>query len=458
MRTVSRCLGSIQPWLSGVTLAMLTACAPAPLEESEALAVRESGLVELASIDPARELFITDVSVVDDSQYTTWADRDDPDPEGGWSFGGLIDNMTPGWLRGPYGRSQFVLHWLRTWERDQIVNGQVIPARPLVRSLIIDPWRAASGCTGSDLSCVLDMSKAPFRLLAIVNRPDLRRLPTHSDPGMAGQGRFVFGVLGPNGERLPFTVIFEYRLPISYRTSILEWGERWHALSRYPFGPGYNARLYSVTRGFTRRDAAPRQVNGSALLQIRTNEVPLSPVEPRLWEMREFVLSSRTGLLRPATVKQEVNASLNGTAMLGEWVAGNAEAILSGRHVVPNSWQGQPFQAARALVPSDFTWAVPGVTEEVRHAFAQAACSGCHKSETGTNFLHVRTREPGNPSQLSAFLTQELSPTGPRVADFHALLNTSVPDDVGDGRGDDHGGDNDEDDDEDDDEDGDEDD
>jgi hypothetical protein len=188
-------------------------------------------------------------------------------------------------------------------------------------------------------------------------------------------------------------------------------------------------------------------VNGSALLQIRTNEVPLSPVEPRLWEMREFVLSSRTGLLQPATVKQEVSASLNGTAMLGEWVAGNEPAILAGRHVVPDSWQGQPFQAACAPVPSALTWAVPGVTEEVRHAFAQATCSGCHKSETGTNFLHVRTREPGNPSQLSAFLTQELSPTGPRVADFHALLNTSDADDVEDGRGDDHGGDNDDDDD-----------
>jgi hypothetical protein len=82
---------------------------------------------------------------------------------------------------------------------------------------------------------------------------------------------------------------------------------------------------------------------------------------------------------------------------------------------------------------------VPGVTEEVRHAFALATCNECHKSATGTPFLHVRTREPGNPSQLSAFLTQELSPTGPRVADFHSLLNISDADRIGDGRRDDHG-------------------
>jgi hypothetical protein len=438
MREVRRSLRSIRSWLFGGTLAVLTACAPPSPEEIDTFAVREGGLVELASIDPARELFITDVSVVDDARYTTWVGRSDPDPEGGWSFGRLIDNMVPEYMRGPYGRSQFVLHWLRTWEHDQTVNGQLIPARPLIRSLIIDPWRAASGCTGSDRSCVLDMSKAPFRLLAIVNRPDLRKRPKDREPGMAGQGRLVFGVLGPNRERMPFTVIFEYRLPIQDSSDIVSWGERWHELSSLPFGPSYNEKLFTVTRGFIRRNAAPRQVNGSALLQIRTNEIPLSPVEPKLWEMREFVLSSKTGLLQPVTVKQEVRASLNGTAALGDWVEANATDILAGRHVVPKKWHGKPFLAAAAPVPSTLTWTVPGVTEEVRHAFALATCSGCHKSETGTNFLHVRTREPGSPSLLSAFLAQELSPTGPRVADFHALLNAPASDEVRDGRGRDH--------------------
>lgn len=437
MRTASRGPGCIRSWLFGATLTVIAACGPPATEESDILAVHEQGLVELSSIDPARELFITHVSAVDDTWYTAWGGRNDQDCEGGWSFGRLIDNMVPERMRTPLGRSQFVLLWLKTWESNQTVNGQVIPARPLIRSLIIDPWRTASRCTGSDATCVLDMAKAPFRLLAIVNRPDLRLVPTSSDPGMAGQGRFVFGALGPTGERLPFTVIFEYRLPIVDRSEILAWAQRWHALSSFPFSPRYNEKLFAMTRGFTRRNAAPGQVNGSALLQVRTNEIPLSPVEPRLWEMREFVLNSSTGLLKPTTVKQEVRASLNGTASLGAWVAGNASAILAGVHVVPDTWQGQPFQAAAAPVPSDLAWAVPGVTEEVRHAFGQATCSGCHKSETATNFLHVRTREAGSPALLSAFLTEQLSPTGPRVTDFHALLNT-YPDRVTDGCGRDH--------------------
>jgi hypothetical protein len=445
MRAVSRGPGSTRSWLFGVTLAVIAACAPPPMEESEdsteeseTFAVREQGLVDLASIDPARELFVTDLSVVDDTRYTTWGGCTDQDPDGGWSFGRLIDNMLPDRMHNPYGRSQFILSWLKTWEHDQTVNGQLIPARPLIRSVIIDPWRTASGCAGSDVACVLDMAKAPFRLLAIVNRPDLRRVPTSSEPGMAGQGRFVFGALGANVERLPFTVIFEYQLPILYSSDILSWAQRWHALGNYPFGPRYNEKLFAVTRGFARRNAAPRLVNGSALLQIRTNEVPLSPVEPRLWEMREFVLSSSTGLLKPVTVKQEVRASLNGTSSLGDWVAGNASAILAGTHVVPNTWLGQPFQAAAAPVPSTLAWAVPGATEEVRHAFGQGTCSGCHKSETATSFLHVRTREAGSPSLLSAFLTEQLGPTGPRMTDFHALLNTPAPDRVRDGCGRDH--------------------
>jgi hypothetical protein len=421
-------------------LAALAACAPSSSEEGlEEPSVREDRVVDMASIDPARELFINDVSVVDNTFYTAWAPgKTNTDPEGGWSFGRLIDNMMPEQLRTDWGRSQFVLHWLRMWEQERTVNGQVIPARPLIRSLIIDPWRTASGCTGGDERCVLDFSKAPFRLLAIVNRPDLRRVPTSGDPGHAGQGRFVFGVLGPNRERLAFTVIFEYQLPISSKSDILTWADRWHALGSIPFGGSYNSSLHNVTREFSKRGAARRAVNGSALLQIRTNEVPLSPVvDPKLWEMREFVLGTY-GLLWPDTVKQEVSAALNGSATLKDWVLANAPLILVGHHQVPRTYAGQPFLAASAPVPEGLTWQVPGVPEEVRHAFAISTCSGCHKPETGTNFLHVRTREVGSPSLLSAFLAQELSPGGPRVTDFHQLLNVDDVEKVKDGKGKDH--------------------
>jgi hypothetical protein len=418
--------------LVGSSLVMFAACAPAPEEEEEEeeeeesrpATVMQEERAQPTALDPARELFINDVSVVDDALFSG-------------AFGQLIANMVPERLSSPLGRSQFVLRWLKTWESEQTVNHLVIPARPLIRSLIIDPWRTASGCTCGDDSCVLDFSKAPFRLLAVVNRPDLRRIPRGRDPGQAGQGRFIFGALGPLGQRMPFTVIFEYQLPISRRGDILRWAERWHALSNIAFGSSYNERLKAVTYEFTKRNAVSCQVNGSALLQLRTNEISLSPVVPKLWEMREFVLGPG-GNLRPTTVKQEVDASLNGSARLGTWVGQNAAAILANRHVVPRTLQGQPFLAAASPVPSDLAWEVPGVSEELRHAFALATCSGCHKSETETSFLQVRTREVGSASVLSPFVIQELSPTGPRVMDFRGLLSLPDGDRVQNGLGKDH--------------------
>jgi hypothetical protein len=396
--------------------------------------------VEVATIDPARELVITDVSVVDDPLYTTWVPgRSDGDPEGAWSFGRLIDNMVDGRMRTPWGRSQFVLHWLRSWERDQVVNGQVVPARPRIREQVTEPWRAASGCTGLDVLCELDFAKAPFRLLAIIYRPDLRRVPVGRVGGYAGQGRFVFGVLGPSGERTLFTLILEYQLPSRSREDILRWAERWHALGSIPFGPEYNARLEELTRGFSGRGLVPRQRNGSALLQLRTNEVSLAPAGTRLWEMREYVLG-RHGLLELEPVENEPAAAFNGSAELGRWVAWNAEAILAGRHDLPRRYMGRPFLAGASEVPDDAgPWQVPGASEELRRAFSEATCGGCHKGETGTNFLHLRTRERGRASGMSDFLKEQLAPTGRRVRDYQWLLGETDPYRVGDGPGRDHG-------------------
>lgn len=423
--------------VAGAVLALLLACAPPPEEDPSAPWVQqEQALGADLDIDPARELVITDVSVVDATRYTAWAPgHSGTDAEGAWSFGRLIDNMVDERLSTPWGRSQFVLSWLRQWEKEQVVNGHTVPARPRMRTLITDPWRAASGCTGVDLLCELDFSKAPFRLLAIVYRPDLRRVPTKMSDGYAGQGRFVFGALGPAGERLPFTVIFEYQLPATNGRDVLSWAERWHALGRIPFGAEYNARLHEVTSQFSGRGAAKRGRNGSALLQLRTNEVPLSPVEPRVWEMRQFTLGPR-GFLVPEAVENEVDAAYNGSALLGSWVNRREKEILAGTHEVPPRYKGQRLLAGAALVPSGMLpWQVPGAREDVRRAFGVATCSGCHKAETGTNFLHVRTREPGQPSALSDFLRAQLAPTGGRVLDYRSLLGAEDVASVRDGEG-----------------------
>ena len=214
-------------------------------------------------------------------------------------------------------------------------------------------------------------------------------------------------------------------------------GDRWHSLGAVPFGSAYNAKLRAVTYEFTKRNAAPARVNGSALLQVRTNEVPLSPVHAAALGAARV----RPQLPGPAPARHgEAGGGRHAQRLgrLGGWAVENAQAILAGQHEVPSSWKGKPFLAAAAPVPSNLAWVVPGVDENVRHAFALATCSGCHKSETGTNFLHVRMREAGARAAISAFLAEQLSPTGPRVADFVGLLNTTNASKVKNGSGRDH--------------------
>jgi hypothetical protein len=384
-----------------------------------------------------KSLLITDLSVIEADPYTTW----DPsygvdDYRGAFTFGRLIDNMLPPAERTPLGRARFLIRWLKMWEQPQTINSFVIPARPLIRPLIIQPWRTASGCAPAvaDEDCVLDFAQAPFRLLAIVNRPDLRRPVNGTDFPSGGQGRFVFGAIGPAGEKLFFTVIFEYDLPVTdldiplVDDAALEtrlWAEAWNLLSRLPFGPVYNYALSRVTQQFTRRDRTPSRRNGSALFQVRTNEVALSPIPGGddigplgLWEMREFIIGP-SGQLVQTTVKQEPDISFNGSAALGAFVNENLSAILAGQYQVPSAYQGAPFLAGAGPTPIVLRWNVPGVDEDGRHAFALGTCNGCHLTETGTTFLHVKPREMGVQAAISDFLVDQLA--GARMDDFTAL-------------------------------------
>src|SRR5205823_3247974 len=85
--------------------------------------------------------------------------------------------------------SSFALNWLHNWQVNQTINGDLVPARPNIQSVLIDPWLAASG------GKTLDMKKAPLRLLAIVARLDLRQNAGYSGGTTAGEARFIYNVL-----------------------------------------------------------------------------------------------------------------------------------------------------------------------------------------------------------------------------------------------------------------------
>ena len=143
------------------------------------------------SIDVSKSLMVTDPSVVQDPGRTrTACTGAGSSSMGKWSFGYLMQEMANTPMTG-ISTSDFTRKWLDTWMNPQNINGWTVAQRATMQTQVIDPWVTASGGPGNPL----DMSKAPFRLLAIVNRVDLRQNLVYGS-GSAGEGRFVFGVMG----------------------------------------------------------------------------------------------------------------------------------------------------------------------------------------------------------------------------------------------------------------------
>jgi hypothetical protein len=331
------------------------------------------------SVRTRKELEIRDISVVEDSVRTG--------PGGVWSFGHLMENMAPT----PDAAPAMVEALLSTWLTDQSINGFTVAARPSMQDLILGPFpRTADG--------KLDLTRAPFRLLAIANRIDLQ----DPDHGTAGEGRFVFGILDQFGNPLQMTLIVEYNIPAASAQDVVNLADAWHGLSNLQVpSEDYNAALQAVTERFTQRNAAPDRVNGSALGQVRTNDF----FTLGEWEFREFHLSAATGQLAPAPVALTPDRSFNNSSTLADFINANEATILQQKHTVPATFEGQPFQAG-SMITDFFAWDAPGVNPEAREKFAINTCNGCHTEplETNTFVFQVSPRSLGQEATLSPFL------------------------------------------------------
>jgi len=246
---------------------------------------------------------------------------------------------------------QLFQHWLT----DQTVNGFTVSARPAIQQGLLDVWPKTS--TGD-----LDLDQSPLRLQAIVNRIDLRNLAA----GSAGEGRFVFAV---NGEGFPqsFTVILEYNLPAQTQSDVQNWAATWHALSSLPFpSEQYNAALQAITQRFAGRGSSPSLVNGSNLIELRTNEIALS----FQWELRAFALSATSGFFDEATLKETPDLGFNVTQTFADLVNLNASAIIAevpgaNDNTVPALFEGRTFLAG-SIFNNQVEWSGPGIKKPRR--------------------------------------------------------------------------------------------
>lgn len=352
---------------------------------TEALTLADGGQCPIV-VNADAELMIRNLLVVEDPIRTNWSGSLTNPSDGAWTFGRLMTAMA-----GQNDPEVFVRNWLAHWDSVQTVNGLPVASRPM-NALVTQPWLTASGGTR------LDLRRAPFRLLAIVNRMDLRDLTR----GSAGEGRFVFGVLGAGGNQLQFTVILEFNLPATTQADVDRWAADWHALGTLPIGSAaYNQALETITSRFAGASVSPTRPNGSAINQVRSNEIALSAP----WELREFQLNA-AGQLIQVPVAQTTDLPLNNSPALAQFINANTAALLTDTHVVPATFNGAPFLAGSALTNFGHTWRAPGITNnEARFHFSVNTCNGCHAGETNTPFLHVFPRNVGQVAALSGFLT-----------------------------------------------------
>jgi hypothetical protein len=227
----------------------------------------------------------------------------------------------------------------------------------------------------------------------------------------------------------PTDVIFEYGVPITGCTNVVQWARNWTQLNTFGgFTPAYLAHLQTLTQSVVLNGAAPAKGNQNAINQIRTNERAIGTI----WELREFTLTNENpaagtdvpgnGLLRKHTVAQTPDDTAYapvGNPTIDNYVMGTVRPSVplpagplpgncSSAHSMSYSFLGVPFKGGNSLVPPTH-WrassANPANNVDVcaRHQFSLNTCNGCHFADTQTSFTHVTTT--GIPVTLSRFLT-----------------------------------------------------
>ncbi len=316
---------------------------------------------------------------------------------GVWSFGYVMRQMAGG------GSAEvFTEEWLKLYTADQTsgaTNGFTVPAVSEAQDFI-DDWKAAGGGE-------IDLDHPPFRLMAIVPRVDLRSgssSPYGGTPHDGGEMRLIFGAVRPLSpcQNIDFSVIVEYGVPMDTCTEIKAWAQAWRALSEIDMWndpEAYSEALEALTTQITAAGAEPGNPNGSALNQLRSNELSLG--NSNFWRIREYHLA---GFLEQATTAatpdrkfrnglptdyKVFDALISSPLVPGaplsmiDPTSGSAVAFLGAEAVVGFPHDGPPWGWV-----SDLNMSLAANSDQ-RQRRAMQTCSGCHGTETHTGQAHM---------------------------------------------------------------------
>jgi hypothetical protein len=434
MKTVFSGRSSSQVRLNSLDFAAFSQGKPTPLVSITPFVVNATNLPAIRD----KSLVVRDISVVEDLSRTY-----DPmrkvkgNPEGAWTFGKLMAGVAG--VSSSEASLQFTIDWVDSKlfaAGSNVFSGDSTLERTKAKETFVKAWLTNSGVsfpktpgipTGWKTSA-LKMRAFPVRLLAIVNRLDLRGNLAHGFSN-AGEGRFLFcfvdsnmnGAIGATATSLgTMTLIFEYGLPFQDCDSLERYVKSWWDLQKKPWGTAFNQSLEGITTQFTAAGAAPEKSNGSALNHLRTNEF----LQSTGWQIRDFLVADgKLDMTWNTESGMEPAAILNGpgTAVGHSELVSFVNSLSFGStpsiSPVPANLRAivAPMPPAKAGKLDGVLWrgsSANGMTPVNRREFSMLTCTGCHTVETATFFTHIKPRPLGLKSTLSSFLSG-LSETQP---------------------------------------------
>lgn len=369
-------------------------------------------------VDVRRSLIIPDVGTDPRAECTGV----DPASCGPWSFGYLMSALAQSEDHETV--SAFVEDWLTSWRTEQTVHGQTVEARPLVDERILDGWRRTP-------EGWLRFDDAPFKLVTIVSRFDLRDDEIYGGSDTAGQGRFVFGLYGRDAQgdltpakALQFSIIYEFDIPAVGCNAKLSWAERWRALSSMENDVDHRAALETITEDFAGKDVATKNLS-----QLRINEVELGALVEGTtqlflpWQLREFRMKCDQGTaedcdawsLDLVTTKQSIAKDMmrpENRHAIWEWASAYRNELAFGEFRVPDMFTDSSGVEHQFMAAYDESYTNrggilpltpqtdPSTGELIPYAatcrLSNNTCGGCHRIvDAGCdNYLADGTKNP----------------------------------------------------------------
>jgi hypothetical protein len=409
-------------------LALSNCAAPVSSEQAEQQAASEENLAQShqdlvvgscnVNVEPLRSVEIVHPNIVDDARASNLLD-------GAWSFRRLIENMAASSAAAD--TNALLRSIFEPFTADQFVDGQFLEQRGGVEGVIFNQFQIPNSSPRQ-----FDLSKAPFRLLAVANRLDLRSAT------QGGEGRLVFGVTSSDGNGnfqgfFSMTLIMEFALPLKAPLDTpAKWAAKWHeldVLDPATQSAAFATKLQEITDAFSVRNAFVGRPNGSAINQIRTNEIALGVP----WQLREFNMAS-TGLMAQATTKQSPNHDLlSDSQTLRDFI--NQNPVLNATNdtsffslQMPTTFGGLLFaggKADQATFPASRWELSPTETQDTSVAvdnFGLLTCNGCHTENKKSGDVQFYQVNPTTQTQNR--ITGVNDGTG-RLSDFMLLGDPS---------------------------------